>query len=128
MRDSRARLPELLGLPVEQASVARGCDDCGQSGYNGRLVLAELLLLDDDLLGQAILARRDVHKLEAAALESGMISRWERAFRAVEQGLTSPAEIRRVLGVSTPQAQTGPVKPLATSLKRKRIAFCYVLG
>ncbi len=94
---------ELLGLPVEQASVARGCDDCGQTGYNGRLVLAELLLLDNELLGQAILARRDVHKLEDAALESGMISRWERACRAVEQGLTAPAEIRRVLGVSTPE-------------------------
>jgi hypothetical protein len=29
-----------------------------------------------------------------------MVSRWERAARAVENGETSAAEIRRVLGVS----------------------------
>ena len=34
-----------------------------------------------------------------------MISRWERACLAVEEGLTSPAEVRRVLGVSTPRRQ-----------------------
>jgi len=96
------RLLDLLGLPVERARVARGCDACGQTGYHGRLVLAELLLLDQEPFGQAILARRDVHYLEEAALAGGMIGRWERACRAVEEGLTSPGEIRRVLGVSTP--------------------------
>ena len=29
-----------------------------------------------------------------------MIDRWERACVAVEQGLTSPAEVRRILGVA----------------------------
>ena len=96
------RLLDLLGLPVERARVATGCDACGQTGYHGRLVLAELLLLDQEPFGQAILARRDVHYLEEAALAGGMIGRWERACRAVEEGLTSPGEIRRVLGVSTP--------------------------
>ena len=82
--------------------VARGCDDCGQTGYDGRLVLAELLLLDQEPLGQAILARRDVHKLEEAAFECGIIGRWQRACQAVEQGLTSPGEVPRVPGLSGP--------------------------
>ncbi len=30
-----------------------------------------------------------------------MIDRWERACAAVEDGITSPAEVRRVLGVAT---------------------------
>ena len=30
-----------------------------------------------------------------------MIDRWERACVAVEEGLTSPAEVRRILGVGT---------------------------
>ena len=34
-----------------------------------------------------------------------MINRWERACQAVEAGLTSPAEVRRVLGVATPPRQ-----------------------
>ncbi len=99
------RPEDRLGLPVELARVPGGCDNCGQTGYAGRLVLAELLLFDQEPLGQAILARRDVHNLEETALECGMISRWERACRAVEQGLTSPGEIRRVLGVSTPSSR-----------------------
>jgi general secretion pathway protein E len=95
----------LLGLPVERARLPRGCDACGQTGYHGRLVLAELLMLDQEPFGQAILARRDVHHLDETALAGGMIGRWERACRAVEDGLTSPGEIRRVLGVSTPSRQ-----------------------
>ena len=82
----------------------RGCDACGQTGYHGRLVLAELLLPDQEPFGQAILARRDVHHLEETALAGGMIGRWERACRAVEEGLTSPGEIRRVLGCQHPCA------------------------
>lgn len=93
---------ELLDLPVRSARLPRGCPACGQSGYRGRMVLAEMLLPDQERIGRAILARTDVHGLEAVALEAGMTSRWERACQAVEQGLTSPAEIRRVLGVSTP--------------------------
>ncbi len=92
----------LLGLPVTRALEARGCEACGRTGYQGRLVLAELLLPAEEAFGRAVLARRDVHTLEHVALQGGMISRWERACRAVEQGLTSPREIRRVLGVSNP--------------------------
>lgn len=94
---------DFLGLPVSHARLPGGCPSCGQTGYRGRMVLAELLLPDSELLGNAILARADVHRLEELALQSGMMSRWERGFLAVEQGLTSPAEIRRVLGVSTPR-------------------------
>jgi hypothetical protein len=34
-----------------------------------------------------------------------MIHRWERACAAVEAGVTSPAEIRRTLGVGKPPAR-----------------------
>jgi general secretion pathway protein E len=40
-----------------------------------------------------------VRQLERAAVAAGMIDRWDRAITAVEAGLTSPAEVRRVLGV-----------------------------
>jgi type II secretory ATPase GspE/PulE/Tfp pilus assembly ATPase PilB-like protein len=97
-------MPEdLLGLPLAQARIARGCDACAGTGYQGRIVLAELLLPDHEQVGQAILARADVRRLEQVALAAGMTDRWERARQAVEQGLTSPAEIRRVLGMVTPQ-------------------------
>jgi type II secretory ATPase GspE/PulE/Tfp pilus assembly ATPase PilB-like protein len=91
---------ELLGLQVQQARVAVGCPSCALTGYSGRTILAEMLLLDQSALAQAILARSDVAKLEQLAVEGGMVDRWSRAARAVEAGITSPAEVRRVLGFS----------------------------
>jgi general secretion pathway protein E len=92
----------LLGLPVRLARVPVGCADCSGTGYRGRLVLAELLEPDQGALGRAILSRTDVAQLEALAAGAGMISRWARACDAVEAGLTSPAEVRRVLGFAGP--------------------------
>jgi type II secretory ATPase GspE/PulE/Tfp pilus assembly ATPase PilB-like protein len=89
---------ELLGLPASSARVPVGCPNCAGTGYLGRTVLAELLSLDSSELGQAILARTDVATLEAIALAGGLVDRWARATSAVETGLTSPAEVRRVLG------------------------------
>jgi type II secretory ATPase GspE/PulE/Tfp pilus assembly ATPase PilB-like protein len=94
------RPEDLLGLPVKQAKLAQGCEACGGTGYLGRIVLAELLPPDQEHLGPAILARADVHHLARLALEAGMTSHWQHACQVVEAGLTSPAEIRRVLGIS----------------------------
>ncbi len=92
---------DLLGLPVNAAKVPRGCDTCRGTGYIGRTVLAEMLP-DSDELARAVLARTDVRELERIAASAGMVDRWQRGCDAVEAGLTSPAEIRRILGVATP--------------------------
>jgi len=89
-----------LGLAIEHCFVPVGCDRCGGTGYQGRLIVAEMLLADSEELGAAILARADVARIERAARAGGMVSRWERAAHAVETGQTAAAEIRRVLGVS----------------------------
>ena len=39
---------------------------------------------------------------ERSAIDAGMIPLWESACSAVDDGLTSPAEVRRILGVSQP--------------------------
>jgi general secretion pathway protein E len=99
---------ELLGLPAREARVAVGCPACAGTGYLGRTVLAEMLSIDEGTLAQAIVAGTDVATLEQFALRSGMVDRWQRAQRAVEAGLTSPAEVRRVLGFSkNPLPRTG---------------------
>lgn len=89
-----------LGLPVARAFAPVGCVECGQTGYRGRIVVAEMLLPEAGELGPAILARHDVGALERIALEAGMVGRWTRASQAVEEGLTSPGEVRRVLGLA----------------------------
>jgi general secretion pathway protein E len=88
-----------LGFDVPHVRVARGCDACRNTGYSGRLVLAELLLPHNESVGHAVLARADVRRLEAVAVAAGMTTRWDRALQAVRDGLTSPAEVRRVLGM-----------------------------
>jgi type II secretory ATPase GspE/PulE/Tfp pilus assembly ATPase PilB-like protein len=59
-----------------------------------------MLPLDSAPLAGAILARSDVATLEQLAVQGGMVDRWTRAAQAVEAGITSPAEVRRVLGFS----------------------------
>ncbi len=95
----------LLGLPVSSAHVPVGCEQCDQTGYSGRAVLAELLTVERNDLGRAILSRSDAAALEELAVASGMVSRWERAVAALESGMTSPAEIRRVLGFHGPMVR-----------------------
>jgi type II secretory ATPase GspE/PulE/Tfp pilus assembly ATPase PilB-like protein len=96
-----------LGLPVARAWLPGGCEQCGGTGYHGRRLIAEMLLIDPEPVAAAILARGDVARLEHAAVGSGMMSRWQRAAELVEAGLTSPAEVRRVLGVN--EREAGPV-------------------
>lgn len=88
-----------LGLPVEgPVSVSAGCEECQGTGYRGRFLLTEMLLPQQSALGRAILSRSDASQLEELAVEAGMATQWHRACAAVRDGLTSPAEVRRVLG------------------------------
>ena len=89
-----------LGLEVDRWKIAKGCAKCRGTGYAGRIMLAERLSPGRGEIGAAILEKRDVGAIEREAVAAGMITRWRRAVVAIESGLTSPAEIRRVLGVS----------------------------
>jgi type II secretory ATPase GspE/PulE/Tfp pilus assembly ATPase PilB-like protein len=89
-----------LGLPVSKAWLPNGCGQCHGTGYQGRALLAEMLTMRLDGVPAAVLARADTVELEQIATRAGMVSRWHWAAQAVEGGVTSPAEIRRVLGLS----------------------------
>ncbi len=67
------------------------------TGYQGRILLAELLTLDAPLR-QAILARSDTAALEAAARPADRATIWTAADHAVAEGRTTFAEVERVLG------------------------------
>ena len=43
-------------------------------------------------------SRSDAPQLEQLAVQTGMVTLWQRACQAAELGLTSPEEVRRVLG------------------------------
>lgn len=87
-----------LGLPVEKTRLETGCAECRQTGYRGRMLLAELLSPQHPALSRALLQRAPAHELHQRAAEAGMISLGERSITAIHQGATSAREIRRVLG------------------------------
>ncbi len=92
------REEDLLGLPVRQSRQPRGCPECDGAGYRGRALVVEILLTEASDLGRAILSRRDAATLERHALQAGMVPLWRQACNLVEAGVTSAAEVRRVLG------------------------------
>ncbi len=94
-----------LGLPVEAVRLPAGCEACGMTGYQGRLLVVEMLTPERTELGRAILSRTDAAALEQLAVEAGMVTRWQRAIEAVREGRTSPAEVRRVLGLAQPAVE-----------------------
>jgi type II secretory ATPase GspE/PulE/Tfp pilus assembly ATPase PilB-like protein len=87
-----------LGLDVPQVRTPVGCAQCRQTGYRDRTVLAEMLVPSASEMRRAILSRSNAQEIERLAIEAGMVSRWQRACAAVVSGLTSPEEVRRVLG------------------------------
>ncbi len=76
---------------------APGCENCFGTGYHGRLLLAELVLIDE-ALRQAVLARADTQRLESCVAQSGRATIWHAADRALSEGWTLPLEVTRVLG------------------------------
>lgn len=87
-----------LGLPVERVRLPVGCEKCRGTGYRGRFLIAEFLIPEGHAVGRSILDRDDAHEIERKAVAAGMKTRWQWAHDAVNGGVTSPAEIRRVLG------------------------------
>ncbi len=82
-----------MGLPAVTSWLPVGCDACRGTGYSGRVVLAELLTTNRRELGQAILSRNESGKIEQLAVAAGMVPLWQRALEAVEEGVTSAAEV-----------------------------------
>jgi len=71
-----------------------GCANCEHTGYKGRLVVGELLLISD-AVSDAINERRSSAEVEKIAHLEGMISLHHDAILWVKEGLTSIEETKR---------------------------------
>jgi general secretion pathway protein E len=74
---------------------AVGCERCSGTGYNDRLVIAEVLDIDDEVRA---LIQPDTRpaQLEEVALRRGMTTMVADGLRKCREGLTTPEEVRRV--------------------------------
>ena len=73
----------------------KGCLECDGTGFHGRMAIAELLDLSDQIRG-LILERRPAAEIKKAAREEGMIFLRDAALAKVFEGLTTLKEINKV--------------------------------
>ncbi|MEI6527421.1 MAG: ATPase, T2SS/T4P/T4SS family [Planctomycetota bacterium] len=72
----------------------KGCDNCNNTGYKGRIGLFELMVMNDDLR-EMILRNVTTDELRAKAVEYGMITLRDYGKQFVFQGHTTAEEVVR---------------------------------
>jgi type II secretory ATPase GspE/PulE/Tfp pilus assembly ATPase PilB-like protein len=90
------RLMGLDGLDEVPVPAPRGCLECAQTGYKGRLALFELLAIDGTIRG-LIQRRASTDAIRQAGEANGTRSLWAAGVREVLTGHTTLEEIRRVV-------------------------------
>ncbi len=91
-----------LGITPEEASKitfykAVGCDECGNTGYKGRLPIFEVMQMTD-AMAKLTVERADTSRLKKQAIEDGMTLLIQDGVRKIKEGLTT---VEEVLSVAT---------------------------
>lgn len=95
----RKRCPDCARLGAETGD---SCGTCQGSGYSGRTVVCEMLMVSEQISRIVSRAAEGEGELESAARFEGMVPMIEKARRLASAKLTTEAEIRRVLELNEP--------------------------
>ena len=88
---------EALGVPAGTTLYrGRGCPACHGTGYRGRMVLAEVLVLTDEMRKE-IVHGVEIEELRALAKKAGLQTMREDGREKVLAGETTWEEVRRML-------------------------------
>ncbi len=74
----------------------KGCKNCNNSGYTGRIGIFEVLDVEDNIK-DLILIRSDADKIKQKAVENGMTTMLEDGFTKAVSGITTIEEVLRVI-------------------------------
>jgi len=85
-------------LTGDQATLyrAKGCANCGGTGYAGRSAILEILPMSEDI-NRLVIRRSNVNEIALAAIEQGMITLQDDGFSKAANGVTTIEEILRVV-------------------------------
>lgn len=75
----------------------KGCSRCNHMGYSGRTVIGELLVMDDKLRS-AVVAKAGTTDLNKIAREGGMVPLFKNGLRKIRDGRTTTDEVMRAIG------------------------------
>lgn len=73
----------------------KGCKKCGNTGYNGRVGIYEVLEVDEKI-GDMIVGRKSTDDIQKVAVENGMVTMAQDGFIKSLIGITTVEEIMRV--------------------------------
>ena len=92
-----------MGFPFERAPrdglrfyKAIGCDECGHSGYRGRIGIYELMAVTEEIR-ELILRRTSTDEMSRAAKDQGMVRLREDGLLKAAQGVTTVEEVLRTV-------------------------------
>ena len=98
-----AEVPEFLQPALAQRTEqgpaeffeAKGCTACRGTGYSGRTIIAEMLMMNANVR-QAVLRRAEAAQIRVQAIQSGMRTLYQSGLDAVFAGVTTHDEVLRV--------------------------------
>ena len=93
--ENTAKHLAMHGACMDEVWMGKGCAKCRGTGYNGRLGLYEILVLNDNLRDK-ISENPNVTELRRMCAESGMVTLREDGFQKVVDGTTTVKEVLRV--------------------------------
>lgn len=91
----KEELPKGVSLNLPIIYKAKGCEKCNFIGYKGRTVIAEVMLLDEDIRNK-ITKGLTTQEIREIAKAKGMITLLESGFKKIEEGITSLEEVLSV--------------------------------
>ena len=98
-----------IGFPVKELGTSfrrgAGCEQCRQTGYQGRVAIYEICLITEPLR-KLIMRKRDGGELKQCALAEGMETLRHDGWRRVAQGTTTIEEVVRVTQTDEVMAET----------------------
>jgi type II secretory ATPase GspE/PulE/Tfp pilus assembly ATPase PilB-like protein len=78
-----------------QIKQATGCENCAQTGYQGRTGIFEVLEVNE-AIKEMIMQKRDAEEIEAQARQNGMNTLLEDGIKKIIAGITTVEEVLRV--------------------------------
>jgi type II secretory ATPase GspE/PulE/Tfp pilus assembly ATPase PilB-like protein len=82
-------------LNIKRIYKGKGCNVCHFTGYNGRVGIFEVMVVDDEIRN-AITQRQDASVIQKIAVEDGMETMLQDGLSKVKQGITTIDEVLRV--------------------------------
>jgi len=85
-------------LPTASFRRGTGCNECLQTGFQGRSAITEMLVVDE-VFRDAVLQKLPTRALQQVAIQQGMQTMWHDGLNRALTGYTTLEEILRVVAV-----------------------------